>query len=234
MVKTDAAPKGWFSIQQNRPNSRGQLALYVSSGFDTSLFAISIEEDTAALVFYCQQCMKTTCRHRDSATADQNSTEDLQTLLQLDSRSTLQQKKKTLRITPILSSLLSTAKYPCIIPYLIIVKLEQDRALASHVIARRTNCQSWFHDMLLFTIDGADIISFLPETKECCSELMQATVLKNEVWILTPNGILPAKSSVWITYCRRCRRTAYFDGREYGIVNFENRIMVDIGIDDLV
>jgi hypothetical protein len=229
MTEATKISTGWFGIKQAKMNRKGQLMLNVSPGYQMNVFAVTFDPNTEATSIYCFKCSKTKCKHRMIATDTDNSSEDL--LKNLDTgadRSIV--RKKTLRITPILASLVSVSKYPCKSYQLISVKIEQDAALAEHVVARRLNCTDWFQRTLKYNDnEGVDGIHFVPEKMSCCNEPVNGTLIHQEVWAITTQGILPMKGSIWRAQCQQCMATFFFDGREYGLVNFESRYMIDIG-----
>lgn len=85
-----------------------------------------------------------------------------------------------------------------------------------------------------YDVGGIDQISFIPEIDHCCGERMTGgTRSVNEVWTITTQGLMPFRAGSWQLTCKQCTKIHYFDGRKVGIVNFENRYMIDIGNIDI-
>lgn len=111
MIEPSAMASGWFSL--NKMHSKGQLMLFVSESHETNVFAVTYDEPNDATAMYCFQCTKSNCRHRTLATSDEQGTGQLHLLLEKCEQPTT--RPKTIRITPVLASILSTQRYPCTI-----------------------------------------------------------------------------------------------------------------------
>lgn len=107
--------------------------------------------------------------------------------------------------------------------------MQQDVALTAHVVARRLSCDKWFDDHLTYEHEGTPGLYYLPEILSCCDVSVSGTLIGIDVWTITSQGILPIQIEMTQATCSLCSRVHYFDGRRYGLVNFENRYVIDIG-----
>lgn len=81
-----------------------------------------------------------------------------------------------------------------------------------------------------YDVGGAKQIYFLPDITVCCGETMQEAIdSAKDVRTITTQGVMPFNGKVLKTHCKYCSKIYSFEGRKFGIVNFENRYMVDIG-----
>lgn len=109
MKVASPVPSGWISIGTR--HSRGQLMLFVSERLETHVFAVTHDESNDAVSIYCFACTKSNCRHRALVTSDDGEIDELLPLL--GKNQPKNSGSKIPKITPVLSSIISTQRYPC-------------------------------------------------------------------------------------------------------------------------
>lgn len=73
---------------------------------------------------------------------------------------------------------------------------------------------------------------FGPDSGEtCCSQPMEAIRVSEEAQLFTQSFFNYDFSTTFKYSCQTCSRQLPFDGREVGILNFNNRYLVDIGME---
>ncbi len=72
------------------------------------------------------------------------------------------------------------------------------------------------------------LIHIYPEKKECCGHRCEE-YFKCKGNIFTIGGVVEEEAIIYEGICSECGSVQIFDGKSIGVVNFNNRIILDIG-----
>lgn len=109
-----------------------------------------------------------------------------------------------------------------------------DDSLRDVLHARRNGASLWWNQ----TFANRDHIkanpfeqlhSFYPEQQACCNQALSPSLVSSAGQIFSSGFFSPGKSQVYSSTCATCGREWNFDGRDTGILNYNNRYLFDVG-----
>lgn len=212
---TERLVPGWLHFQSTL-HSKGKLCVYVTNDYTAHLFA-SQRQSSGTLRHYCFLCFKNFCHHSSTIC------HDIEQLVP-DAIPVFKFPPKPLK------NLVSKTPYPCNLQELILVRMYMDSDLKDVILKRRDQGSKWwnYHFAPIAKNDSYQEYNFSPPEETCCGKQMKQMNVSNQVHLFTASFFSFHRSAMNHRICEECKRTAPFDGREFGILNFNNLYLFDI------
>lgn len=109
--------------------------------------------------------------------------------------------------------------------FLIVVKYTQDKPLSDAIVERRQGGMKWWVDNFGNSFGS---ICFYPEIHSCCGHELQYKCASKKAQIYSFNVFATTFATVFIGNCTTCMQMYNFDGRNYGILNYNHHYLIDI------
>lgn len=109
---------------------------------------------------------------------------------------------------------------------LILDQLTKDAELCKLLLERQTFGWNWW--TTTFGKDGG-YMEFSPEKKICCDEELENSLYSKAAHLYTIQGFCITEVRVYCSTCKKCGITSHMDGRCYGLLNFGNLYLLDVG-----
>lgn len=109
---------------------------------------------------------------------------------------------------------------------LTIDKLPTDTELCKLLLERQTFGWNWWTKKFE---NDSNCLEFKPEKKICCDEELQTSVFSKAGHLYTIQGFSTMDVRIYCSTCKKCGISTHLDGREYGLLNFGNLYLIDVG-----
>ena len=200
----------WYILPEEITSDKGTWAVYVTEECTMLLLAISKATTIKGQKFYCFRCPRAypSCHHvRNIA---------FECPLAVEAR-VFQQRNPT---QP-LSGMVSKQRYPCNI-ISNSVKPTMDDGLTQCLNKRSTLGASWY-------LENIPDFSFVPPETKCsnCDQVMQPVCLTRQATVFSAPMFL-SNFKVFKRQCVKCQQELFYDGREYGLANYQNLMIFPI------
>lgn len=206
---------GWF-VSTKQLSKRGMINVYLNDEYRIHVLgAETVENET--IRYFCFQCSKFGCHHCSTIVEHVENT--VKTI------------HKIYIPPPPLNNLVSKEKYPCMkLSISNLVNVSDDTELCTALCNRRIFAANWWIETFPNTFANESAgYSFFPETNMCCDEMLEMKLKSNSVQLFTLAFFPTFRCRIYSGECTKCDKTYCFDGRSYGILNFNNYILIDIG-----
>lgn len=100
-----------------------------------------------------------------------------------------------------------------------------DQQLSDAIVSRRAGGLQWWSNE--FEEDG--IWQFYPEVTQCCGVELRVKESSRNVQVYSFNFFASYPARSYVSHCPRCESNYFFDGRKYGILNFNHHYLIDVG-----
>lgn len=105
-----------------------------------------------------------------------------------------------------------------------------DEGLKAVVAGRRMEGLGWWTKTFGNPTGPRDFnLHFSPDSETCCGQTMDSVRMNSNAQLFTPTFFPFERSTVSANVCKMCGKVSDFDGRQYGVLNYNNNYLFDIG-----